>query len=93
MCVTYVYYLCVLPVCITCVCYLHMLPVYVTCALLLQLLDDVNRCKESYECRLSKLVQNRIKYETMSRKGITPARQFYSLQFLDTAHKDFSFSG
>jgi len=45
--------------------------------LLLQLLDEVSKCKESYECQLAKLVQNRIKYETMSRKCVTYALQFF----------------
>jgi len=38
--------------------------------LLMQLLDDVNKCKETYECRLAKLVQDRIRYEAMTRKGL-----------------------
>ena len=43
------------------------------CVLLLslQLLEDVNKCKESYECRLAKLVQNRVNYEKALRKGLT----------------------
>jgi len=42
----------------------------------LQLLDDVNKCKELYECRLAKLVQNRVKYETMSRKGLVSLHKY-----------------
>jgi len=47
---------------------------------LLQVIDDVNRCKEVYACRLAKLVQNRLKYETVSRKGFT-SLPFYSVFF------------
>jgi len=42
----------------------------------LKLVDDVNKCKETYECRLSKLVQHRMKYEAASRKGFTTPQQY-----------------
>jgi hypothetical protein len=35
----------------------------------LQLLEEVSRSKELYQRRLAKLVQNRIKYENMWKKG------------------------
>jgi len=41
------------------------------CLLSLKLLEDVNKCREVYACRLAKLVQNRLKYESVSRKGFT----------------------